>query len=65
MCKKILATHIPDDDSFRPSCDELASQGHVAVPNFGWFCAQDCGWKFEKEFGIHFQRDSDGNINYY
>ena len=39
--------------------------GAIPVPNFGWFCCQQCGDEYSKEFGISFQRNKDGQIAYY
>lgn len=48
-----------------PSPEELQAAGAVQVPNFGWFCSQECGQAYETEFGVGFERNAAGHISYY
>jgi len=63
-CEKILAKYVPETDNHEPACDELVENGNIAIPNFGWFCSQECGNKYERLKNLHFQRDEKGGINY-
>jgi len=64
-CEKLLAIYEPKDDSHQPTCDEIYVNGAVPIPNFGWFCSQECGNKWEIARGkTYFQRDEKGEINY-
>ena len=64
-CDKQLSTLDRAADEHTPSPEELTSAGAVAVPNFGWFCCQECGQAYEAELGVRFQRDATGLIRYY
>jgi hypothetical protein len=64
-CGKLLATFDKATDTHTPSIEELLAAGAVAVPNFGWFCRQDCGDAYGREHGVAFQRDASGKIAYY
>jgi hypothetical protein len=64
-CGKKLASYDPQTDNHIPPPEELYAQGAVPVPNFGWFCSQDCGWAYQNRTGIKFDRQADGKIDYY
>ncbi len=64
-CEMKLAAYSENNDNLEPSFEILFKQGAVAVPNFGWFCSQECAHKYESEFDIRFERDDSGMINYY
>jgi hypothetical protein len=63
-CGRLLASAASDKDPLIPSCEELAAAGAVPVPNFGWFCGQDCGARYETATGVKFARDGNGRIVY-
>jgi hypothetical protein len=65
MCGKLLARCDPSTDVLTPSCEEILSAGAVPIPNFGWFCSQQCADDYEREFGIKFQRNEEGRVEYY
>ena len=65
FCHKRLAEYGPEKDTFDPAPEQLASYGYIAVPNFGWFCSQECADAYEAATGIRFQRDAAGFTNYY
>jgi len=52
-------------DSMTPSAEECYQKGNVPIPNFGWFCSQNCANKYEKEHDIKFARTKNGKIDYY
>jgi len=64
-CGKHLAAYDAPADSHSPSPEELFEGGAVPVPNFGWFCSQECGRRYTEKTGIRFDRDAEGNIRYY
>jgi hypothetical protein len=65
-CGKILARAQPERDTHVPPPEELLASGAVAVPNFGWFCGQDCATRFEQDKGRRmFDRNAAGEIQYY
>jgi hypothetical protein len=64
-CGKLLARYDPATDLPIPSCEELHVAGAVPVPNFGWFCSQECGRRYTEKTGIRFDRDAEGSIRYY
>ena len=64
-CENLLTTFDAERDTHVPSCEELLTAGSVAVPNFGWFCSQDCANTYSRETGITFQRDAEGRVSYY
>lgn len=64
-CGKRLSVFDRATDKHTPSPEALLSSGAVPVPNFGWFCSQECGQSYESEYGVRFQRNADGLINYY
>jgi hypothetical protein len=61
-CEKFIA-NFEFNDAPRP--EELLAAGMVPVPNFGWFCCQDCADSYERDYGIHFQRNATGKVSYY
>jgi hypothetical protein len=65
MCDKLLAEYDATTDSHSPSPEELFESGAVPVPNFGWFCGQECGRRYTETTGVRFDRDAEGNIRYY
>ncbi len=65
MCDMLLAKADAYADRHNPSPEELFAGGAVPVPNFGWFCSQECGVRYTEETGIRFDRDAEGNIRYY
>lgn len=42
-CGKKLAEWNSQTENHQPTPAELNTTGHVAIPNFGWFCGQICG----------------------
>jgi hypothetical protein len=48
-----------------PSAEECYKKGNVPIPNFGWFCSQDCADKYEIEYDIKFARTKEGKVDYY
>jgi hypothetical protein len=64
-CGKLLSTFDKASDTHTPPVEELVKIGAVPVPNFGWFCGQDCGDAYSREHNITFQRDTNGKIAYY
>ncbi len=64
-CRKLLSVANKSDQTLTPTIEELDRDGAVAVPNFGWFCGQDCGDAYSREYGVAFQRDATGRIAYY
>jgi hypothetical protein len=65
MCGKLLSCYDSASDTHEPPCEQLMAEGKVPVPNFGWFCGQGCASAYEREFGVHFQRDAEGKVEYY
>ena len=64
-CGKQLSFLDRAADMHTPSPEELQAAGAVQVPNFGWFCSQECGQAYETEFGVGFERNAAGHISYY
>jgi hypothetical protein len=64
-CQKELAKFGPETDGMNPKPEELLNAGGVPVPNFGWFCSQDCGNQYERNHSVRFHRNHDGCIQYY
>ena len=60
--KIILETKGMDDKAMDNNWQQLIESGNIAVPNFGWFCSQDCGHQYAKEFRVNFQLDENGKI---
>jgi hypothetical protein len=65
QCGRLLSVFDRDTDTHAPNLEQLLAAGAVAVPNFGWFCGQDCGETYGREHDIAFQRDASGKIAYY
>jgi hypothetical protein len=66
QCSKVLARYDPATDSHIPSPEQLQVSGAVAVPNFGWFCGQECATHFEQAKGRRlFDRNAVGEVQYY
>lgn len=63
FCDKEIARLV--NYNMNPSPEQCYKSGNIPVPNFGWFCSQDCATKYEQKFEIHFQHNSDGKIDYY
>jgi hypothetical protein len=64
-CRKQIAVLSFAADAIDPSPEELMNQGCVPVPDFGWFCSQDCGDKHGQEYRVRFRRNGDNQIRYY
>ena len=62
-CGAMIAKII--SESMVPSAEECYMRGNVPIPNFGWFCSQNCANKYEVEFKITFARTKEGKIDYY
>jgi hypothetical protein len=65
MCNKLLSRYDAASDSYIPSPEKLHEAGMIAVPNFGWFCSQECAHAFEESTGFQLRRDETGKISYY
>lgn len=63
FCDKKIAEHV--DEKMIPSPEDCHKSGNVPIPNFGWFCSQECATKYEDKFDIKFARNSNGTIDYY
>jgi len=65
-CEKLLARADVDRDTHVPPPEELLVSGAVPVPNFGWFCSQECATRYEQAKGRRmFDRNADGEVQYY
>jgi hypothetical protein len=64
-CGRLLSTFDSASDTHTPPIQQLVKAGAVPIPNFGWFCGQDCGDAYSREHEIAFQRDANGKIAYY
>jgi hypothetical protein len=64
QCQKVLSHLDTAKDLHTPSPEELFREGAVPIPNFGWLCSQACAVAYEAEFGVRFQRDASGKIDY-
>jgi len=64
-CSKCLAHVSADGEHMEPSFQELWRNGAVPVPNFGWFCCQECGKSFSETQDVQFNEDENGSIAYY
>ena len=62
-CNKVIAVY--DKDEMKPSAEESYKAGNVAVPNFGWFCSQECATQFEQDNNVKFSRNAQGLVDYY
>ena len=65
MCGKLLSRYDSSSDTHAPPCEQLLAEGKVPVPNFGWFCSPVCADTYERRYGVHFQRNAEGEVNYY
>lgn len=63
FCSTIIAKLTTD--GMIPSAEECYQRGNVPIPNFGWFCSQECASKYEKQYGTKFTRTENGLIDYY
>jgi hypothetical protein len=65
-CGKLLARAVPERDAHSPSPEELLASGAVPIPNFGWFCNQECAKHYERAKGRRmFDRNAAGEVQYY
>jgi hypothetical protein len=64
-CRKLLSICDDTAQTHTPEIEDLIRDGAVAVPNFGWFCGQDCGVNYSRKYDVVFQRDTNGKIAYY
>ena len=60
-----MATFDAATDTHTPPVEELFAAGAVAVPNFGWFCGQECADAYSREYGVAFRRDSSNRVSYH
>jgi hypothetical protein len=65
MCGKLLSRYDSSSDTHAPPCEQLLAEGKVPVPNFGWFCSRVCADTYERKHGVHFQRNAEGEVDYY
>ena len=65
MCEKLLALYNAPTDNFTPSIEEIYTDGAVPVPNFGWFCSQNCANEYSEKFKVGFARNEKGKVEYY
>lgn len=65
QCGKLLSTFDESADTHTPAVEELSATGAVPVPNFGWFCGQECADIYSQDTGVSFRRDAEGKIRYY
>ena len=65
MCEKKLSHYDPITDRHSPSAEALHQAGNIAIPNFGWFCSQECAAAYEQKFGFSFGRNAQGKIDFY
>jgi len=63
QCGKVIAEL--QDDGMNPKAEDCYKSGNVPVPNFGWFCSQECAVEYEKSHDVRFARTIDGRIDYY
>jgi len=64
FCDKTIA-EIKNNNIMIPSAEECYQSGNVPVPNFGWFCSQECALDYETKFDIKFARTKEGKVDYY
>ena len=65
-CGRVLARAEPERDTHVPGPEELLAAGAVPVPNFDWFCSQECATHFEQAAGrCMFDRNAAGEVQYY
>ena len=65
MCGKFLSRYDSSSGAHAPPPEQLLAEGKVPVPNFGWFCSQGCADSYERKYGVRFQRDAEGKVEYY
>ncbi len=65
MCEKKLSQYNSSTDKHSPSAEELYQAGVVPIPNFGWFCSQECADAYEQKFNVRFDRNAQGKVQYY
>ena len=66
QCKKVLAKADVERETYVPAPDALLAAGAVPVPNFGWFCSQQCATLYERAKGRRiFDRNAAGEVQYY
>ena len=65
FCGKIMAGSVQDTDEARPTPEEMYRAGNVPIPNFGWFCSQECASRYEKTARVQFRRNQDDRVDYY
>jgi len=66
QCKKMLARADVEHATHVPPPESLLAAGAVAVPNFGWFCSQECAALYERANGRRiFDRNAAGEVQYY
>jgi hypothetical protein len=65
-CGKLLARALPGQNIQSPPPEQLMKSGAVPVPNFGWFCSQECATRYEGASGRRmFDRNAAGEVQYY
>jgi hypothetical protein len=62
-CETLIAKI--ESNEMDPSAEDCYNNGRVPIPNFGWFCDQDCALQYELKHSRQFARNSDGKIDYY
>lgn len=63
FCNKEIASLVNGD--MIPTAAQCYQTGNVPVPNFGWFCSQECAEKYELKADVRFARNILGKIDYY
>jgi hypothetical protein len=66
QCRKVLARANVEQDTHVPHPEALLATGAIPVPNFGWFCTQECAALYEQAKGSRmFDRNAAGEVQYY
>ncbi len=66
QCGRLLARAEAPEGPCIPPMEEVIASGAVLVPNFGVFCSQECGTRYEQSVGKSlFYRNAAGKIDYY
>jgi len=65
MCGKLITQYDSAKDLQTPSFEQIFAEGAVPIPNFGWFCSQDCADTYERKSNVRFQRNVRGEVEYY
>jgi len=66
QCRKMLARADVEHNTHAPPPEDLLAAGAVPVPNFGWFCSQECAAAYEQAKGRRmFDRNAAGEVQYY